>query len=91
MLQIVHFLVFQLDIVFQGISLLFRFKIIICDIQCEKYISGISALLSVSLAVCAFGYLVIQIGGNFLQILFAFKAAERVYFSSDQYLCKMFC
>ena len=53
MLQIIHFLVFQFDIVFQGIPLFFGFEIIIRDVQGEKYISGISALLSVSLAVCA--------------------------------------
>ena len=75
MLQIIHFFIFHLDIVFKGITLLFGFKIVICDIQCEEYISCISTLLSVALAVCTFCYLVVQIGRYFLQVLFAFEPA----------------
>ena len=89
--QIIHFFVFQFDIIFKGISLLFCLKIVIRNIQGEKYIPGVSALFSVSLAVGAFRYLVIQIGRYCLQVFFAFKSAESIYLYPDQYFCKMFC
>ena len=45
--QIIHFLVFQFNIILKGISLLFCLKIVIRNIQGEKYIPGVSALFSV--------------------------------------------
>ena len=75
MFQIIHFFVFQLNIVFKGVSLLFGFKIVVCDIQREEYVSCISTLLSVALAVCTLCYLVVQIGRYFLQIFLAFEPA----------------
>ena len=90
-LQVIHFFILQLDIALKGISLLFCFKIIVCDVQGEKYISCVSALFSVSLAVRTFCDLVIQVGGYFLQILLALKSTQGVYLSPDQYFRKMFC
>ena len=79
--QIVHFLVFHFDIIFKGISLFLCLKIIICNVQGEKYISGVSALFPVSFAIRTFRYLVIQIGRYFLQIFLAFKSTESIYLS----------
>ena len=83
MLQIIHLFVFHLNIILEGVSLLLRLKIVICNVQGKKDISCVRALLPVPFAVRTLCYLMVQIGRYFLQIFLSFKSAESINLSTD--------
>ena len=66
MLEIIHLLVFQLDIILKGIPLLLRLKIIVRYIQGKEHVPCVGALFPVAFTVGALCYLMVQIGRYFL-------------------------
>ena len=87
MLQIVHFLILLLQILFKDLCLLFRLKIVICNIQTEQCMLGLHGLSGISRHLAQFTDLIIHISCNLLKVLLRFISAQSNDLSIDNNLC----
>ena len=75
MLQIIKLFFLALQFFLQNGDLLLGFKIIICNIQLEQNVLLIQGLSAKAVQLPVFGNLSVDVGSNFLHIIFTFIAA----------------